>query len=458
MLVAEEQPLQGTPGKSVPTLLPLFGRTLLWSDVRRWVGRAFLVVVDQGLISSSNFVLGILLARWLGAAEYGAYALAFATFLLLSLVYHAIVLEPMSVFGGSKYRESLPTYLGKLLWLQAAIGIACIVALAAGAMVVNSFGHGRELIPALLGVSFASPCVLLLWFARRALYLEYRAFFAAAGATIYSVILFAAMWAVYRAGLLSTLSAFVIMGIAALATSAYLLSRLHPVLKRSRLTSERSVPGEHWRYGRWALASSIFIWIPWNVYYPLVASFSGLPAAGMLRALMNFSLPATQLYAAFALLFLPQTARVAHVEGWAGAKRQAYMIGGIFTLGSVVYWAAVLLWSRPLIAFLYHGHYAETANYLPWLAVASVLAGTAFGPMCAFRAMQSPSSVCLIHFIASTVGLVLGLPATRVYGLSGALFGLVLSSLLALAVSAVLLGRAGAQGAVPELQSQSQMP
>ena len=47
-----------------------------------WAGRLSLAVVDQGLISGSNFALGIVLARWMAPAEYGAYALAFSIFLL----------------------------------------------------------------------------------------------------------------------------------------------------------------------------------------------------------------------------------------------------------------------------------------------------------------------------------------------------------------------------------------
>src|SRR5207244_12202458 len=62
-------------------------------------------VLDQGLISGSNFLLGILLARWTGAEQYGAYALAFAIFILVSIVYQALVLEPMTVFGPSVYRS-----------------------------------------------------------------------------------------------------------------------------------------------------------------------------------------------------------------------------------------------------------------------------------------------------------------------------------------------------------------
>ena len=53
----------------------------------RWVTKGGLAIVDQGLISGSNFLIGILLARWLMPEAYGAFALAFSVFLLLSYVY-----------------------------------------------------------------------------------------------------------------------------------------------------------------------------------------------------------------------------------------------------------------------------------------------------------------------------------------------------------------------------------
>ena len=58
-------------------------------------------MLDQGLISGSNFVIGVLLARWLLPAQYGAYALAFSVFLLVSFLHQALLTEPQRVFGPS---------------------------------------------------------------------------------------------------------------------------------------------------------------------------------------------------------------------------------------------------------------------------------------------------------------------------------------------------------------------
>jgi hypothetical protein len=43
-----------------------------------------LPVSGPKLISGSNFLIGVLLARWLEPEQFGAYTLAFSTFLLIN--------------------------------------------------------------------------------------------------------------------------------------------------------------------------------------------------------------------------------------------------------------------------------------------------------------------------------------------------------------------------------------
>src|SRR6266700_6055382 len=256
---------------AIATTWPAERLRSIWLMGRKWMSRGLFAVIDQGLISGSNFALGVLLARWLGPTEYGVYALAFATFLLLSLVHHALLLEPMSVFGGSAYRSGLPRYLGLLLWIQVLIGSVSFSVLAGAAFVVRAAGVGSQFAPALLGIAFAAPAVLVLWFARRGLYLEYLSRFSAFGALIYAGVLFAALRILYRSWKVSALSAFIVMGAAALIASTFLLVRIRPQLRHMQFRTELTEVGrQHWRYGRWALASTFFIWVPWNLYYTVV--------------------------------------------------------------------------------------------------------------------------------------------------------------------------------------------
>jgi O-antigen/teichoic acid export membrane protein len=232
------------------------------------------------------------------------------------------------------------------------------------------------------------------------------------------------------------------MGAAAAATSMLLFLYVRPTLKGNSRERKMAVANEHWCYGRWALGSSLFTWISWNVWYAIVSSFTGLEATGTLKALLNLAMPVTQSFAALSLLVLPHAAQITQSEGWAGAKRQAMAVGSLFAAGAALYWTVVIVCRAPLITFLYAGRYADTVSYLPWLALASIAAGAVVGPVSALRALQTPATVCLTFSISSIVGLCVGIPATRAYGVGGAISGILVSSVLGLGIAIFLLGRA----------------
>jgi O-antigen/teichoic acid export membrane protein len=348
----------------------------------------------------------------------------------------------MSVFGGSIYRSKLRRYLGLLLVVQLAASPVFFALLAGTAFAFRVTGMGSQLTPALVGVAFAAPAILILWFSRRALYLEYLSGRSSAGAILYCCVLFTALAILRDVWKLSALSAFVVMGLAALTASVFLLVRIRPQFPQVQFREElMDTAKEHWKYGRWALASSFFIWVPWNLYYTVVSSFSGLAAAGELRALLNLALPMTQTYAALALLMLPRAASIAQDQGWPGARREALHIASVFTAIALLYWSVVIIYRVQLLGFLYSGHYGEIARLIPWLAIASIASGTVFGPLCAFRAMHSPSIVCWIYTISSVVSAVIAIPATRWFGLKGTMLGIVAANVLALLIATFWLMR-----------------
>jgi O-antigen/teichoic acid export membrane protein len=396
---------------------------------RPWCSKAFFAIVDQGLISGSNFALGILLARWLGAEEYGAYALAFAIFVLLSLVYQSVLLEPMSVFGPSAYRNQLRGYTGTLIWIHVAIAFATFLLLGVGALGLAHFPRFGGLSPALVGASIAAPCVLLFWLARRVYYLKLASSQSAVGALLYSVLLFGSLAVLHHRNMMSPMLAFVIMAIAALIASGYLLVKFKPKfsLRRSH-PSLAQVSRENWEYGRWALASAIFMWVPWNIFYTLVASFSGMAHSGSLRALLNFALPLAQAYGAFSLLFLPHAAGLNEDKGWDAVRRDSHRITLLFLAGGVVYWVLICSFRSQLIQLLYRGQYASIQPLLPWIGLASILWGAAQGPALALRARKTPSSVFVMYLVSAIVAVVVGVPATLKFGVAGAVAAMLLAS------------------------------
>jgi O-antigen/teichoic acid export membrane protein/thymidylate kinase len=440
---------------------PIGGLFHSLAGLKSWVLKGSMAVMDQGLISGSNFLLGIILARYVGAEQYGAYALAFSTFVLLALVHTALWLEPMSVFGPSVYRKTLSQYLGLLLRGQL-FAAAAVVILAGSAGTIYLFlREPSHLLSAFLGVAFAAPCVLLFWFARRAFYLQLRPGEALIGAITYSALLCSGFLALGYRHLFSPFSAFLVMGSAALLTSLVLLIRLKPAIRQRSIApvlTSREVTGRHWTYGKWALVSGLFIWLPWNIFYSVIAHFSGLAETGNFRALLNLAMPMTQTYAAFSLLFISHAARCGHEEGWDAVKAQAWKIAGLYALGSGAYWLPVCLFRNQLVEFLYAGHYPQVAPLVPVVAVASILSGAAMGPTIAIRAMRSPSGVAAIYFGSSVACIVVGIPACWALGITGAVLGILLSSVVAVLTGFWMLCSRKSEVRAPELAAKQIRP
>jgi len=389
-----------------------------------WVSKGGLAILDQGLISGSNFLVSILLARWMMPDQYGAYAVAFGIYMMLSLVYQSLVLEPMGVFGGSVFRNNLRGYVRTLVSIHVVLSVTICAALIICWAVSHHISSGSAVTGALAGIAFASPCLTMFALARRSFYVELSPAPAAAGAFIYSAVVLAGLYFVYQHALLSPFVAFLLLGSGALVTGIILMIGL-----RFKMSGSGPAPsvgeawGRHWRYGRWALAGCIAGWLPSYIYFPLLSTFTGMAESGQLKALMNLTLPFEQMKGALVMLVLPFAARIAAQDGKAGARVLGTRLTLASIVGAVLYWAVIIPLHTPIFRILYSGRYMEVAYLLPALALGQVFWSATFGPSLALRAMESPASVFVALGVATLGSLVIGVPATWAFGLKGAIWG-----------------------------------
>jgi O-antigen/teichoic acid export membrane protein len=437
------EPKPPTPSQIVDgrtNTMGAFGRTL--RKAIPWTSKSAFAIADQGFISGSNFLLSILLARWMSADQYGSYALAFSIFVLLSLGYLCLVLEPMAVFGGSVYRNGLREYLKSLLWIHLLVTLAIFLVLGISSAAVALFGSGAGLPGALVGVTLASPCVLLFWLARRSFYLELSPAGAAGGALLYVLVVLGALYLIRWRGWLSPFSAFLPIAVGALLTSALLFYLLRRALQSgSGVARTGDVWQRHWKYGRWALASAVASWIPAYIYYPLLTSFFGTAQTGEFKALMNLVLPMQQMQAALSMLFLPYASRVYAEQGREGAGSVAARLTVLSFAVAVAYWVVIIPAKAPVLRLLYSGKYTEVAYLVPAIAIGSLLWSAVCGSSIVLRAMESPASVFVAFIASSVVSLFVGIPATRAHGIVGAVWGTNLADAGALLMIMVLLRR-----------------
>jgi O-antigen/teichoic acid export membrane protein len=407
-----------------------------------WATKGGFAIIDSGLTSGSNFLMSILLARWMSAEQYGSYALAFSLFLLILLLYQALVLEPMMVFGSSDYRDCMRSYIRKAACCFVGLGLIISTLLAIAAVAVRCLGFGTGLSGALSGLAFATPCIFYFWFMRRLFYLTLSPGPAASGALVYLVMVTGGVFLAHSQGMLSPFAAFFLMGVGALSTGLVLMVCAKANLPASDLgPSLRETITHHWRYGRWAFASCIASWIPGYIYFPVLSAFAGITAAGELRALMNLSAPISQAYAAMSMLLLPYATRAEISTNRRATMRMARLITGLFLAGALAYWALVIPLRDSILALLYARKYTTIAFLVPWLAIESLLLSIENGPAIMLRAMKTPASLFTAKICGTLVTAVFGIAFACVYGTKGALAAMILSNVTVIAASVFILKR-----------------
>jgi O-antigen/teichoic acid export membrane protein len=99
----------------------------------RQFGRTEWVLADQAMVSGSNFITGILLARAMGLESFGLFTLAWMTVQFVNSFQVATITSPMLSIGPKQTKEERPGYYGAVLVKQLIFSILSFTLLIAGA-------------------------------------------------------------------------------------------------------------------------------------------------------------------------------------------------------------------------------------------------------------------------------------------------------------------------------------
>ncbi|MGE4442830.1 MAG: lipopolysaccharide biosynthesis protein [Desulfomicrobium sp.] len=370
--------------------------------IRTWTGRGFWAVTDQALFAGANFLVSILLARWLEPAEYGAFSLAYAVFLLLGTLHTGLWTEPMLVYGSGRFRESFTSYQRVLLrchWRFAGAASLIFLLLALG---LWAFG-ARELALSFLGLTLAAPTVLYLWIVRRGAYVLLNPRLAALGGGLYLLLYLGLTFLFLRTNTLGTFTALLAMAAAGFVSAEIIRWRLDK--ETEQIVNSEEVQKLHWRYGRWALLAGVFSWVPGNIFYLILPVFHGLEAAAHFKALMNLLMPILHINGALGQLLVPGM-----VRALAHGKLVPFALANLAVLSTLatLYWLLLIALGPQIMEWMYEGKYFHDAGWFLWLGLMPVLAAMVVVMSSVLRAVERPDVVARAYaFMAvfsNTVG------------------------------------------------------
>jgi O-antigen/teichoic acid export membrane protein len=418
----------------------------IWMNrLRSWSLRGGVAVMDQGLFSGGNFILNILLARWLSPVDYGAFSVAFAVFLFLAGFHNALLLEPMSVIGPARYPVHMRAFLSGQIRLHflLTIPLGSLIALSGAGLLAIGMGDGW-LPRALVGSGLALPFMLFLWMVRRMFYILQRPGAALLASGVYAATLLGGLWVIHHLGSDSSSIGFGLMGLTSLFSS--LLTLL--IWLKSNAWNEGDRPiavgeilGAQWEYGKWLLAATFLSLGTGQAQTFFTAGLINLESAGALRALQNFILPMSQAVTAISTLGLPVLSFEYGRRKFGSLRRKGLVIAFALTALALAYDLILWLFAAPLEHYLYQAKYANYAWLLPILGFVPVFTALATGYSVILRAIQKPQHYLIAGVATAPVGLISGFLFTLWWGVQGTIISLVLTGATQLIIAYVLYKR-----------------
>ncbi len=402
----------------------------------RWTKKGSLAVIDQALFSGANFIVNILLARWLPPEEYGAFAVAMSIFYLLAGFHTAVITEPMMVFGAGKYKEHFKKYLGMLLWGHWAV--SGLIALFLGISALFFIKRGSPMGEALLGLAIASPFLLLLWLTRRACYTNFKQGWSVVASGINLIATLIGIIVLWEAGILSTFTGIVMLGMSAGVCSFFLTSfNLRPqVAGYTANPTPGMVLGDHWGYGSWNFISVIAYWASGQILMLLIPIFLGLSASATIAAIWNLYRPVGLLIQSLGLVLLPI------FSNWINGSIPIYIYRSRVLrlsalLGLVVAFYSLLLSinAEMIIDYLYSGKYNLDGVMIALFGISMAISVCTGILIVSLKAEGKVAKTTKIWLATAATMTIIGIPLLLTYNLLGALYSLIVTNFLAFAIT-----------------------
>ncbi len=412
--------------------------SIFLNRVRHWGIAGGLSVLDQGTFSVANFILTIVLARWLDLVEFGQFAIGLAVIVFFMQIYTSFLLEPMGVIGPSKYAAHIHSYLHSqiriLFILFTPLGIVLAIMAWIGEKVAVVPFTSSVLVISFLGLPLTFfPLVM-----RRIYYILHKPAYALIGSITYFISIFLGLFIIKQMAILTSWAGMIVSLFAALLSG--LVSLIYFSNSTSNLNSVNlyTILVETWNFGKWLIVSGLLFGLATQSQIYLTGILSSPEEAGTVRILQTLIQPLLLASSALSSLIVPSMAADYSYGNFVTIRKKMFLFMIVLGFGSVFY--EIILSSYGM--FLKDSLFGEKYVISSWLLLAwgtvPILLSLFWGGVMALQASQNPKSLLIISIFWGTVSLLSSVLFIPSYGVWGATISMVLGFFTGLITTWVL--------------------
>lgn len=364
-------------------------------------------VIDQALVSGTNFVTAIVLGRAAGLDELGAYSLGFPMLIVVATVHEALVAIPYSVYGNRLEGDERRTLAGSSLVHAGMVAAVASVWLLLVAGVLSTTDANRSVLAAIWVLVIAAPLSILREFVRRFSFAELRVRTAVAVDAFVTVLHLGGL-AVLIA--VDEVRASTVLGVAGAA--AGIPAAIWLIRERDRFLVRphevRRSMRAHWLFGRWVGAARLtsiahsYV-VPW-----ILAVLVGIGATGGYSAASSIIAVSNPLLIGVGMVLTPRSARAFAEGGIAELSRVVRKAATGVTAATVVLAIPLMITGPSLLRLVFGEDAGEFGATVRVLVLALVVSAIGMGPESGLRALERPQ----ISLLSSASGLIVTVTIT----------------------------------------------
>ncbi len=385
-----------------------------------------LVFFDQAMVSGSNFLLGILLVRWIGLDDYGLFAMLWMGVLFALGINQAFVTKPLLSIAPKMEATEQKEYLEGLHMIQFLVSVLFFI-LGITIYVLSDFFFDNQvsmLLPAISGIVF---CQGLHDFYRKINFVKNN---------IPKAVLLDAV--LYLGQLIGVIVLIFIEKIN-LETLLYLMLGANVLSiiiglqgQKISIKNYKNILVRHFHFSKWLLGTSILQWLSGNYFIIVGASILGTTAVGAIRMVQNIMGLCHVLFLAMENVVPIEAARQFHAEGENALTKYLTQTTLQLGLGFCLILLTITLFSAEILNALYGVEAVQYSYIIYAYALSYVLVFLGHPFRFFLRTIEKTHPI----FIAYVIGAIFSVSCAHLllnyFEMYGLLFGLFATQFLTL--------------------------
>jgi O-antigen/teichoic acid export membrane protein len=253
--------------------------------LRQFTGREIWALTDQSIVSATNFLTNVMLARFMGLREFGVFALAWMAVLFVNSLQSALIVAPMTSIGPKQEEKDRPSYFGAVVFQELVLISCCFVLVLIALKISDNFFPHRGLHQLALPLAVSAFAYQAQDFLRRYFFVTLKSRYALSNDALSYLTQLPILFFLHRTGDLNSATALWVMAGTSILGLAAGWFWVEPIAFDGEQI--KTITQRHWKISRWLGASSLLQWTAGNLFVIAAPVYYGAAAAGVLKASQN---------------------------------------------------------------------------------------------------------------------------------------------------------------------------